>query len=95
MITSSHVIIYADDAAAARVFFRDVLGLPHVDARDGWLIFKDGIYGWWTREGGLADSDFSRVFHLRTDVVKRLTDQGLAWRRHPQSVPCYVRRQAE
>lgn len=40
MITSVHTIIYADDAESARAFFRDVLELPHVDAHDGWLIFK-------------------------------------------------------
>ncbi|HSZ43886.1 MAG TPA: VOC family protein [Streptosporangiaceae bacterium] len=40
MITSVHTIVYASDADQARAFFRDVLGLPNVDARDGWLIFK-------------------------------------------------------
>jgi catechol 2,3-dioxygenase-like lactoylglutathione lyase family enzyme len=40
MITSTHAIIYADDADAARAFFRDILQFPHVDAHDGWLIFK-------------------------------------------------------
>jgi catechol 2,3-dioxygenase-like lactoylglutathione lyase family enzyme len=40
MITGSHAIIYADDAEKARAFFRDVLKFPHVDAHDGWLIFK-------------------------------------------------------
>jgi catechol 2,3-dioxygenase-like lactoylglutathione lyase family enzyme len=35
-----HSIIYATDASAARAFFRDVLGLPYVDAHDGWLIFR-------------------------------------------------------
>lgn len=40
MITSVHAIVYASDADQARAFFRDVLGLPNVDARDGWLIFK-------------------------------------------------------
>ncbi|MFI6865803.1 VOC family protein [Nocardia sp. NPDC050406] len=40
MITGAHTIIHATDAAAARAFFRDVLGLPNVDAGDGWLIFK-------------------------------------------------------
>jgi len=35
-----HSIVYASDAEAARAFFRDVLGLPYVDAHDGWLIFK-------------------------------------------------------
>jgi catechol 2,3-dioxygenase-like lactoylglutathione lyase family enzyme len=40
MITGMHSIIYAADAEAARAFFRDVLGLPYVDAYDGWLIFR-------------------------------------------------------
>lgn len=42
MITGVHTLIYADDAAAARTFFRDVLGWPYVDAHDGWLIFGTG-----------------------------------------------------
>ena len=40
MITATHAIIYAEDADATRAFFRDVLGLPNVDAHDGWLIFQ-------------------------------------------------------
>jgi len=40
MITGTHAIIYAGDPEAARAFFRDVLGMPNVDAHDGWLIFK-------------------------------------------------------
>lgn len=39
MITGAHTIIYANDAAAARAFFKDVLGFPSVDAGGGWLIF--------------------------------------------------------
>jgi predicted enzyme related to lactoylglutathione lyase len=40
MITSTHAIIYAEEAEKARTFFREVLELSHVDAHDGWLIFK-------------------------------------------------------
>lgn len=40
MITSTHAIIYAEDAEKARAFFRDVLEMPYVDAHGGWLIFK-------------------------------------------------------
>lgn len=39
MITGTHAVLYAEDATAARAFLRDVLGLPYVDAHDGWLIF--------------------------------------------------------
>ena len=45
MILACHTLVYSDDAAATRAFFRDVLGLPHVDAGtgdDGWLIFRTG-----------------------------------------------------
>lgn len=40
MIGGAHAIIFAEDAEAARAFFRDVLGLSSVDAGDGWLIFS-------------------------------------------------------
>ena len=33
------MILYSSDAAADRSVLRDLLGLPHVDAGDGWLIF--------------------------------------------------------
>ena len=39
MIAGAHTIIFAEDAEAARAFFRDVLGFPSVDAGEGWLIF--------------------------------------------------------
>ena len=40
MINGAHAIIYSKDAPADRAFFKDVLGLPHVDAGSGWLIFE-------------------------------------------------------
>jgi catechol 2,3-dioxygenase-like lactoylglutathione lyase family enzyme len=39
VIVGAHTIIFAEDAEAARAFFRDVLGFPGVDAGEGWLIF--------------------------------------------------------
>ncbi len=39
MINGFHTIVYSDDAAATRAFFRDVLGWGFVDAGDDWLIF--------------------------------------------------------
>jgi len=40
MITGAHAILYSTDADADRAFLRDVLGFPHVDAGEGWLIFR-------------------------------------------------------
>jgi catechol 2,3-dioxygenase-like lactoylglutathione lyase family enzyme len=39
MIFGAHVIVYSKNAEADRDFLRDVLGLAHVDAGHGWLIF--------------------------------------------------------
>jgi catechol 2,3-dioxygenase-like lactoylglutathione lyase family enzyme len=39
MIFGAYVIVYSNDAAADRAFFRDVLGFSSVDAGGGWLIF--------------------------------------------------------
>jgi len=39
VITGAHSIVYSSDADGVRAFFRDVLGLPAVDAGHGWLIF--------------------------------------------------------
>ena len=39
MITGAHAIIFTNDPERTRAFFRDVLGLPWVDAGGGWPIF--------------------------------------------------------
>lgn len=39
MIRGAHCIVYSVDEDADRKFFADVLGLPHVDGGDGFLIF--------------------------------------------------------
>jgi len=39
MINGIHALIYNKEADKLRAFFRDVLGLPSVDAGQGWLIF--------------------------------------------------------
>jgi len=38
-ITGVHAIVFTPAVAQVRAFFRDALGLPNVDAGDGWLIF--------------------------------------------------------
>jgi len=39
MINGAHSIIFSKSPEADRAFLRDVLGLPHVDVGEGWLIF--------------------------------------------------------
>jgi catechol 2,3-dioxygenase-like lactoylglutathione lyase family enzyme len=40
MLTGAHVVLYSPTPEQDRAFLRDVLGLPHVDVGDGWLIFR-------------------------------------------------------
>lgn len=40
MFSGAHIMLYSKDAEADRAFFRDKLGLSHVDAGEGWLIFR-------------------------------------------------------
>lgn len=39
MITGAHAVVYSANPEADRAFLRDALGLAHVDAGEGWLIF--------------------------------------------------------
>ena len=39
MIVGAHTLLFSPDPARDREFLRDVLGFPHVDAGEGWLIF--------------------------------------------------------
>jgi catechol 2,3-dioxygenase-like lactoylglutathione lyase family enzyme len=39
MIIGTHLILSSTNADADRAFMRDVLGLSHIDAGHGWLIF--------------------------------------------------------
>ena len=62
---------------------------------DEWLIFREGIAPWWREAAGLTDEESRRLLPgLRTDVVKRLADQDLAYRQPPKSPLLYVRRDA-
>jgi len=39
-VTGVHGLVYTSEPEAVRAIFRDVFGWEHVDAGDGWLIFK-------------------------------------------------------
>lgn len=86
MITAVHTLIYADDPAAARAFFRDVLQLPSTDTGGGWLIFKTGPSelgvhpSRWEYAGGSGGTDQAFDVSLMCDdlpsTVKELTARG-------------------
>lgn len=39
-VTGVHALLYSPEAEALRTVLLEVFGWDHVDARDGWLIFK-------------------------------------------------------
>jgi hypothetical protein len=69
MIIGAHSIVYSKDPDADRAFLRDVLGFPHVDAGEGWLIF-----GLPPAEVAVHPSDENDVheLYLMTDDVEAL-----------------------
>jgi hypothetical protein len=78
MITGVHTLVHAHDATAARVFFRDVLGWPHVDAHVGWLIFGTGPseLGVHPTDGGPEHHEISLVCDDLEQTVADLTEMG-------------------
>jgi hypothetical protein len=69
MIIGAHSIIYSKNSGADRAFLKDVLGLPYVDAGDGWLIFRLP-----PAEVAIHPSSGNDVheFYLMTDDVEEL-----------------------
>ena len=78
MITGLHTLIHAHDADAARAFFREVLGWPHVDAHDGWLIFRSGPseLGVHPADGGTPHHEISLVCDDIEATVQDLAAKG-------------------
>ena len=79
VIVGAHSIIYSKDAAADRAFLRDLIGLPHVDVGDGWLIFALP-----PAEVAMHPSEANDVheFYLMTDdvagFVQQMAERGVA-----------------
>ncbi len=78
MIIGAHSIIYSTDPEADRRFLREVLGFPHVDVGEGWLIFglppaEVAVHP--AEEGGAHE------LYLMTDdveaLIAALTDRGI------------------
>ena len=71
-ITGLHAILYSKKDDATRKFFKDVLGLPSVDAGRGWLIFK-------APPAELAvhpttDEEFHELFLMCDDIDQTIAD---------------------
>jgi len=82
VIAGAHTLIFAEDADAARAFFRDVLGFPYVEAHPGWLIFELppgelGIHpgpGW---SGQTGQHELFFMCHDINETVAELKGKGV------------------
>jgi len=78
MITGAHSIIYSKNPEADRGFLKDVLGLPHVDVGDGWLIF--GLPPAEVAVHPSEKNDVHELYLICADIdafVARVTARGL------------------
>lgn len=84
-ITGAHVLLYTPEAEAVRAALRDVFGWSHVDAGNGWLIFRLPL-----AEVGVHPSDAEthhELCFLCDDVhatVAELRAKGIEFRGEPE-----------
>jgi len=82
VVAGVHTLIFAEDADAARAFFRDVLGFPYVVEHDQWLIFalppgELGIHpgpGW---SGQIGQHELFFMCHDIEQTVAELEQRGV------------------
>lgn len=85
-----HALIYTSEPEALRAVLADVLGWPHVDAGDGWLIFRmpPAELGVHPAEGPTYDSGVRQQITLMCDdlrtTIKDLQSRGLEVKGEPQ-----------
>src|SRR5512134_1395007 len=71
-ITGVHALLYTSEPDALRATLRDVFGWPHVDAGDGWLIFRlpPAELGVHPAEGPTFESGVRHQFTLMCDDIE-------------------------
>jgi hypothetical protein len=70
-ITGAHVLLYSSEPERLRSTLRDVFGWKHVDAGEGWLIFKlpPAEIGVHPAEGPTCESGIRHQFTLMCDDI--------------------------
>jgi predicted enzyme related to lactoylglutathione lyase len=71
-ITGAHVLLYTPEPEQLRALFRDVFGWKHVDAGDGWLIFRlpPAELGVHPAEGPTTESGTRHQMSLMCDDIR-------------------------
>jgi hypothetical protein len=71
-IIGGHVLLYSSEPEKLRAIFRDVFGFKHVDAGEGWLIFRlpPAELGVHPAEGPTYDTGVRHLFSLMCDRIE-------------------------
>ena len=80
VITAGHIIVFSQDPEADRAFFDKVLKYPHVDAGEGWLIFKLPPTELAVHPAGGPDAGRQEFYLMCDDIqttVEELTGKGV------------------
>ena len=89
-IVGAHVLLYTTEPEALRATLRDVFGWHHVDAGDGWLIFRlpPAELGVHPAEGPTYASGMRHQLTLMCDdihaTVRELRSKGIEVRGEPE-----------
>jgi hypothetical protein len=89
-IIGGHVLLYSSEPEKLRAIFRDVFGFKHVDAGEGWLIFRlpPAELGVHPAEGPTYDSGVGHLFSLMCDdiqaTIRELRAKGIDVEGEPQ-----------
>ena len=89
-ITGAHMLLYTTEPEKLRAVLRDVFGWSHVDAGDGWLIFRlpPAELGVHPAEGPTFESGTRHQITLMCDDIARtsaeLKEKGIVVEGEPQ-----------
>jgi hypothetical protein len=77
MIVGTHMIVYSANADADRALIRDVLGFPHVDVGQGWLIFALPASEIAVHPGEHSDHEIYLMVDDVAAFVARMSERGV------------------
>lgn len=58
--------------------------------RPGWRVLQGGVLPWWQDQAAVDDATRRRLRYLRTDALRHLAEQDLAWKPYPRSTALWV-----
>ena len=88
-ITGTHVLLYSSEPEKLRAVLKDVFGWKHVDAGEGWLIFRlpPSELGVHPAEGGALHAPQHQFTLMCDDIhatIKEVAGKGVTIKGEPQ-----------